>query len=285
MLAGAAMLSGCAMPDMSAWGWPGFAPAKPAVATTAPAADDVPESTRVPYRIVAPPQPQPRVRLFKITLPYGAFSENEKVWRQLDEDALDSATTVMLARNGIRAAVGPQARWETIAKMLDIPGATFSEYYCQTDGRSAINIVTREGIPQQQVFYVDKDLQLLGRTFDKCDNALRMSMSMPRGSTTTTIQLEPMVQVGTVTVARGEDQMGVVRMTIPREETFANLRLAASVQAQDFLVLAPSDMKKSPFSVGSRFLSDTDKVPAMETVLVFVPMPMQQPDQGGGKRK
>ncbi len=66
----------------------------------------------------------------------------------------------------------------------------------------------------------------------------------------------------------------MVRVTSPQEATFANLRLTASLKADQFLVIAPADPKAaaSAFSVGTRFLSDADKVPALETVLVFVPI-------------
>lgn len=213
-----------------------------------------------------------RVQVYALTLPLGAFSDNEKIWRQLDEDALDSQTSVLLAQNGIRAAVGPQERWPAIAKMLEGPGTLSQEYLCQTDGRSNVQIPTRPNVTEQTVFYVDRDLQLQGRTFQRCDNAIRLSMSPVRGSPDMIVQIEPVVLVGTIEVSRGPQEMGVVRMTLPQEETFRNLRLETQLKSGQFMVLAPADSKASSFSVGTRFLTNTDRVPAQEMVLVFVPV-------------
>ncbi len=150
-----------------------------------------------------PLRPVAKVHLLKLTMPIGTFSLNQKVWRQLDEDSLDSKTSVLLAQNGLRAGVGPQSRWPAIAKLIDLPGATTQEYFCQTDGRTSINIVTRANIPEQTVFYVDKDLQLQGRTFDRCDNAVRLSMNKVKDSSDLVVQVEPVVQLGTIEVLRG----------------------------------------------------------------------------------
>jgi hypothetical protein len=225
-----------------------------------------------PHAVAA--QPVAKVRLLKLTMPLGTFSLNEKVWRQLDEDSLDSQTSVLLAQNGLRAGVGPTSRWPAISKLVDLPGATTQQYICQTDGRSTINIITRASIMEQTVFYVDKDRQLEGRTFDRCDNSIRLSLNQVKDSTDLVVQVEPVVQIGTIDIVRGPQEMGVVRVTSPLEETFKNLRLGASLKAEQFLVIAPADPKGAgaAFSVGTRFLSDSDKVPPLETVLVFVPI-------------
>jgi len=243
-------------------------PATPSVQKEAALAAD---PAGVPHRIIADPVAL-RMRVYQLTLPLGTLSLNDKIWRQLDEDALDSATTVLLARNGLRAGVAPQVRWPVLAKMLDTPGATSQEYVCQTDGRTPVVIPTRPNVPEQTVFYVDSDLELQGRTFDRCDNVVRLSMSRLKDTTDMLVQVEPVVLTGAIEVTRGAQEMGVVRMTQPQEQTFRNLRLVTHVAAANFLVLAPLNPKQNSFSVGTRFLSDTDKVPPMETVLVFVPI-------------
>ena len=66
-------------------------------------------------------------------------------------------------------------------------------------------------------------------------------------------------------------ELGVRNNAFNSEETFEDLRMAANLRADQFLVLSCMDPKRSPFSVGTLWLSDHDKVPATETVLVFVP--------------
>ncbi len=233
---------------------------------------DAMQTGPVPIARQAAAKNNPRVTLIKLSLPVGTFSGNEKVWRQLDEDALDSQTSILLAENGIRAAVAPQERWAALRKMIDVPGAANEQFTLETDGRSSVDIVTHPNITEQTVSSIDRDREMHVRSFDRCDNSIRLSLSRRRGVSTLTILLEPVVQMGMISVMRGPEQLGVVGSSSRQEETFANLRLSAGVEANEFLVLAPSNPKENNFSVGSRFLTDNDKVPPLETILIFLPV-------------
>ncbi len=216
----------------------------------------------------------PRVTVYRITVPAGEFSGNDKIWSELNEDAIDSQTSVLMAQNGLRAATGAVSRWPEIAKMLDTPGASSDHLLMQTDGRSSINVVTRPNVSDQIVVSVDRDLQQEGRTFERCDDGFRLSMRGVRGKAggaQLQVQLEPVVTLGTVEMTRTGQDMGVTRSGFTSEESFDDLRVAANLSASDFLVVTPMDPKSSPFSIGTLWLSDPDKVPATETILVFVP--------------
>ena len=216
-----------------------------------------------------------RMVVYRITLPVGTFSTNDKVWTQLNEDALDSKTTVLLAQNGLRAGTGPLERWAAISKLIDVPGAATDQTVCETDGRSTVNVITRANIADQIVVSVDRDLEQQGRTFNRCDDGFRLSMRKTRvvdkGGTARpqlVVQLEPVVTEGSGTAA-GLRGIGTAAFT--SEEGFADLQMAATLNPDQFFVVTPQDPKGSRFSVGSLWLSDLDKVPPVETVLVFVP--------------
>jgi len=225
---------------------------------------------------IAPGTPL-RVQLVKLTLPVGTFSGNEKIWRQLDQDALDSETSILLAENGLRAAVAPLERWPGVHKLIDVTGVVNELYVLQTDGRSSADIVTHPNITQQTIAAIDRDRDMHVRYFDRCDNSLRLALARKRDEARLTIQLEPVVQLGTVTLVRGPEETGIVRTSQRREETISTLRLAAPLDATQFLVLAPASPKENKFSVGARFLTNTDQLPPMETVLVFLPLTDQAP--------
>jgi hypothetical protein len=213
----------------------------------------------------------PRITLYRITVPVGTFSANDKIWAQLNEDAINSSTAVLMAQNGLRAATGDVARWPTIAKMLETPGASNDQVLLQTDGRSSINVVTRQNVTDQIVVSVDHDHQLQGRTFERCDNGFRLAMRGVRNKPQLEVQLEPIVTLGTIQIAR--PGMGITSTGISSEESFEDLRMATTLTADQFLVVSAMDPKTSAFSVGTLWLSDHDRVPATETVLVFVPTP------------
>ena len=241
------------------------------------------------------PNPQPpiarmtavkplRVQMLRLNLPVGTFSGNERVWRQLNQDALDSDTSIMLAENGIRAAVAPQDRWPGIHKLIDVPGASSELFTLQTDGRSTIEVITHPNVTEQTISSIDRERQMHVRSFDRCDNSIRLSLNRRRDSNVLTIQLEPVVQLGTISVTRGAAEMGIVGRTARRDETFANLRLAASLDTSEFLVLAPANPRENKFSVGTRFLTDTDQVPPTETILIFLPVKEPQAAARGDDR-
>lgn len=212
-----------------------------------------------------------RVIVYKIKLPLGAFSGNDKIWRMVDEDSLDSQTSLMLAQNGIRAAVIAQAGWPPIAKLLQGYSAWTEQFHCRIDSGIAVELMMRTGIEQQTIFYIDRDLNLQGRTFDHCDNKFRLILSRSPETKEFLITLEPLVSAGTTQVVRQPGDMTPTRDQVRHDQTFENLRLWANVKPDQALILTPAHMKDSPFSVGARFLADIDGTPPSETVLVFVP--------------
>jgi hypothetical protein len=234
-----------------------------------------------PLSISTPPTPGvapsaatpliPRVMLYRITIPAGSFSRNTKVWALLNEDAIDSQTAVLLAQNGLKAATGAVARWPEISQLIDPAGASNQPVVIQTDGRSSINLPTRQNITDLYVFSVDHDHQLQGRTFERCDNGFRLAVRGVRNKPELQVQLEPVVTLGTIQVNR--PGLGMTTAGITSEESFEDLRMSATLTADKFLVVSAMDPKPGSLSVGTQWLSDPDKVPPTETVLVFVPAP------------
>jgi hypothetical protein len=218
-----------------------------------------------------PPAMVPQVRIYRIVAPVGTFSANEKVWTELNEDALDSKMSVLMAQNGLRAGTGNISRWPLIANLIEGPGVDAGQpIFCKTDGRTSLNIVTRPGVTEQIVISIDHDLQQQGRTFEACDNGFRLSMRGIRGKQQLQVQLEPYVALGMIKQVR-EGHLGIAGGGVVREESFSDLTMGALLNADQFLVVAPVEPKTNRFSVGSLWLSDVDKVPAVETVLIFVP--------------
>ncbi|MCL2646413.1 MAG: hypothetical protein FWD61_05320 [Phycisphaerales bacterium] len=214
----------------------------------------------------------PRVIVHRITAPVGTFSTNEKVWTELSEDALDSKTSVLMAQNGLRAGVAPTSRWPNIAKLIDGPGVSSDQILCQTDGRSSVSIMTRQSIAEQIVVSIDRDLQQKGRTFEKCDNGFKLSIRGLRDKPQLLVSIEPFVSLGSIAFQRTDRELGITgQKGITSEETFPDLQMSAPLAADHFLLISCVDPKSNKFSIGSLWLADPDKVPPVETVLIFVP--------------
>jgi hypothetical protein len=249
-----------------------FTPAKPAVAPTGEAQIITAQQPRPLTDSAGKPLPVPifpKVQVLKLTLPLGTFSANEKVWKLLNEDAIDGRTATLLAQNGLRAATAAQAKWPEIFKLINVPGVSTDEHKIQTDNRSSVTIVTHMGIASQTIFFVDSDLHLEGRTFDESTNSIRLSLSQMKPGGAITIQLEPVVQLPP---GPPPGRFTKPENIVSNEITFANLRIAAPVEESDFLVLAPAEGKGNGFSVGGQFLTNVEKTPPVEYVLVLVPL-------------
>jgi hypothetical protein len=74
-------------------------------------------------------------------------------------------------------------------------------------------------------------------------------------------------------VTRGEGQLGITGTGFMSEEAFGDLLMAATLSPNQFLMISAVDPRAQRFSIGSLWLSDVDKVPAVETVLIFLPAP------------
>jgi len=213
----------------------------------------------------------PRVIVHRITAPIGTFSTNEKVWNELDENAIDSKTSVLMAQNGLRAGIASVSRWPHIAKLIDGPGVTSDQTRCQTDGRNSLSIMTRQGIAEQIVVSIDRDLQMKMRTSERCDNGFKLSLRGIRGKPQLQVSIEPFVLLGTVTVHRTDRELGITGRGFTSEENFPDLQMSAALTADQFLLISCVDPKSNKFSIGSQWLADTETVPAVETVIIFVP--------------
>ncbi len=211
-----------------------------------------------------------RIVVYKISLPAGMFSNNDKIWRLVDEDALDSQTSLMLAQNGMRAAVLEQSRWPAIAQMLQTPSAMTEQFACVIGSGQNVDLMMRPNIERESLFYIDRDLNMQGRTFNQCDNKIRLGLHRDKTNKQFIVALEPLVTTGTTQMVRTQDMVSVQNTSV-REHSFENLRMWVTLTGDQALVLTPSRMKETPFSVGAKFLSDIEAVPPREMVLVFVP--------------
>jgi hypothetical protein len=213
----------------------------------------------------------PRVLLYRMVLPVGAFSGNSRAWTLLNEDAIDSKTSILLAQNGLRAATGAVARWPDISKMVDPEGASHQPVVIQTDGMSAITLPTRQNIPDLYVSSIDRDRRLQVRQYERCDSAFRLTVRGVRDKPELQLQLDPIVTLGAYQINR--PGLGFTTADIPAEATFDDLRLSANLTVEKFLVLAPLNPKPGSLTVGTQWLSNPDQSPPTETILIFVPAP------------
>lgn len=234
-----------------------------------PAAATGPASARPAPR---PFQSPTEIQVLRLTMPLGTFSANQRVWSLLAHNVAPGKTTALLSANGFRAGTGTFPVWKKIVKLINKPGSTNQRIYCQVNGVRSVALVVRPNVRREILVYHTLPGGLVVRTYRNCDDVILLAAHVNQQIPATIVQIEPAVNLGTVTFRRGPLALGIVQGARPRQRVFTRLRISVAIPPRRFLVIAPANPRGRPLSVGSVFLSRPQRVPSRETVLVFVPM-------------
>ncbi len=218
-------------------------------------------------------RPPAVVAIYQIRLPIGTFSNNKKIWKILHPAVGSRGAIALLHANGIRAGQAKIPAWHKIYKLIhNASGATTSTTYCQTSGLAKLLVTVRKDIRRELIFYHQLNGRAVLRSYHDCDNIFVLAMHINTKTKSTVVELQPAVNVGTVSFRRGPHAMGLTAGTHPDLHAFANLQIKADIPPGRFLVLCPWHARQHPFSMGSQFLSDTTHIPPRQTVLIMVPL-------------
>jgi hypothetical protein len=230
-------------------------------------------SSAVHYHYPKGYRPPAVVAIFQIRLPIGTFSDNKKIWKILRPLVGSPDAMALLHANGIRAGQAKIPAWHGIYKLIHhVSGATTSTSYCQTSGLAKLLVTVRKNIRRELILYHTFGGRAVLRSYHNCDNLFVLAMHIDLKSKSTVVELQPAVNVGTVSFRRGPQAMGLTGGTHPDLRSFAHLQIRTEIPPGKFLVLCPWHARRDPFSLGAQFLSDTTHIPPRQTVLIMVPM-------------
>lgn len=234
--------------------------------------------TMSPPHAADPRDPQPpwqavvHIRIYQVSLPHGAISENRAFWKRVDESCLPPATMALLNENGIRCGVASKSDWGFFHDHLQAPPGAVK--VTDLDGVHATNVpleLTRQ-IESETILYWDASDQLTGRPYENCVNQLDLSFGpVPREPWAVRVALCPAVR------AR-HDRFEFTPLNEELRSTFMgvdhiyDLGLAVDVNDDSFLIVAPgANAKRYSMSVGNRFLYEDGGSEQLEQVLLIVP--------------
>src|SRR4051812_35275750 len=136
-----------------------------------------------------------QVIAYKITLPAGAVSRNADFWKRVKETAVDVPTYELLFKNGVRVGVAASAEWEYLKGVLEQNPAITQPSTATGRDVKDLDMELKLKVPYQDLFYYDATGELVGRSFERCDNLLRMSFQpAPRKPGTVRMTLCPVVR-------------------------------------------------------------------------------------------
>lgn len=217
---------------------------------------------------------------YRITVPAGAVSRSDEFWKHIDEHAVDVPTYELLYKNGVRVGVAASSEWDYLKDILkQNPAITQPSAYTGREAKD-IEMELKLNVPFQNLFYSDTHGDLVGRTFERCDNVLRVSFQpAPRKPGSVRLALCPVVRsLRERLVAIGDVNTRTIQFVHP--EQFFELNLTVDIPFDGFLVVAPSEESKWGTSLGNNFLVNDGVAEQNETLLIFRPTVYRQRPTG-----
>jgi len=197
-------------------------------------------------------------QVLRIRGPAGLFSRSERIWNMLDENVLPIDQRALLARNGLRVAVGRQETWPEIKAILDGEQVeAFADQKVVQDGYPLpLFINTQPHL--QTLFLIRPDGSMPGARFPQSTMALRLGYTVPVDEPDSVeVQLIPEVRLPpyrpppTLT-EHGWTEYPSIEQGRPLWELACQVRVAP----EQFLVVGPSSMVQQPHLTGTLLLCE-----------------------------
>lgn len=277
------MVCGCGTPDTGAQAGqsqtsepPAFIPYVPSQEAPPPAVTDaLPES---PQDAPADLQLVYSVELWEILLPRNSISTDEAFWKNVNENAIDLSPYTIMLKNGVRVGSLPIQQLPLLQQLVDDRKSTMTRI-AGLAGKF-IEIPVASNVPSQTIFYFNRSNQLIGRSYDKCDNLFYFSFeSTPRQQEQIRLVLTPAVRG-----LQKKLQFPLIAGRLEREITYKaeEVRYDASLNLDlplsRVLVVAPSVEARDQTSIGATFFLKDTPTEQLERLIVIIPRAYKKND-------
>ncbi|WP_428940273.1 hypothetical protein [Fontivita pretiosa] len=243
---------------------------KPVIAITQPPGQAAGGSS--PGLDASPPDPlRFNIELFVLSVPHGAISGNEQFWKRIDEQVFDVPTAELLDKNGIRVGVAAIGEIQHLARFLDEATPAQRLNIAGPEARDA-EVIMNADLPEQVVFHFDARNVAVGRSYDRCENAINLSFQpAPRKPGYLRLKLCPMVRTTRKRV-QFTKLNDAYELQFVSPEMLYDLNFRVDLSRDRFLVVAPSQNAiLRPTSVGGCFLIRNTPTERVEQVLIVIP--------------
>ena len=216
-----------------------------------------------------------KLEVHHLVIPLGAISRSDEFWKHVEEQRVDVGTYDLLRKNGWRIGIAPTSEWAYFRDIIDGFPASAKKYDLSAGpigAKGLLELEMKEKIPYQNIFYFNDENLLHGRTFERCDNLLNITLQQaPRKPGDARVTVCPTVRAlhrrYEVTSKGGEDRE--IRYVHP--ERLYDLNCQIDLPPGNFLVIAPSPEVKWKASLGAAFLVKDEPSEQREQVLIMVP--------------
>ncbi len=218
------------------------------------------------------------VELWEMLLPRNSISTDEAFWKRVNENAIDLSPYTIMLKNGVRVGSLPIQELSVLQKLVDDRKASMTRI-AGLAGKF-IEIPVASNVPGQTIFYFNRSNQLIGRSYDRCDNLFYFSFeSTPRQQEQIRLVLTPAVRG-----LQKKLQFSLVPGRLEREIEFKaeEVRYDASLNLDlplsRVLVVAPSVEARDETSIGATFLLKDTPTEQLERLIVVIPRAFKRND-------
>lgn len=215
-----------------------------------------------------------RLECYQITVPYGSISRNEEFWKRLNEQCVRQDTYDLLFKNGFRVGTAPFSEWDSIKEFIQQNPGTVQTMATIGAEMKNLELEMKKGLLYQNLFAFDPSNELIGRTYERCDNFFNISyQKAPRKYGEVRLSIAPTVRstIKRIFATAINNEFEIEE----RKPTSYYLGLTVDIPIESFVVLAPSVESSKATSLGKAFLVTDNPAEQMETVLVVLARPFR----------
>jgi hypothetical protein len=203
----------------------------------------------------------------------GLFSRSEKIWNPLDENVLPIDRRALLAKNGLRVAVGHQDTWPQIKAVLDEQQVEVFKDQKIVQNGYPLPLFTDTRPREQTLFLVRPDGSMPGARFPRSTTALRLAYSVPLDAPDTVlIEIIPEIRLPSYRPPPTINEHGwTERPSVEQGRPLWELACRVRVEPDHFLVVGPSRTVNQPHLTGTLLLCEKEKGQHYESVCFITP--------------
>jgi hypothetical protein len=197
------------------------------------------------------------LKVFRYTAPKGSFSGGEAVWKTIGGVVTDAATTLRLADNGFRAAMGRDSDRKPLADALGaLPDVVSSRDDVTPDASREVELELGACPPRMSVFHFDAAGELHGLDFVEAKAMFGINLELRSISLRDVwMRVVPRLEEPPGPAKWVITQDGARQVPEERVRKFPHLAFETTIPDGGFLVLGPTQAQGQLPLVGGAFFS------------------------------
>lgn len=262
----------------SSWFTPQSKPqSAPGPAATKPADEDNPFIVRLApgMPVISPGSGQKAVqfRVIQVQAPLGEFSQSQKIWDHLDEQAVGTETQMMLQRNGLRVALGSAESWPPVQAILDsVTKRNVRQLPASLPNSLSVSLQLTGEPVDQTIFFYRPNGTMVGNFYSQATDVLRITWDFYSDNIEqVVVYITPEIRQDQTGVTYKATPLGAAQVPVYEGRVLNELACRLVVSPEGYIVIGPGPDVEHAGLLGKEFLVNQIDGEPYESILVIVP--------------